>query len=105
MTLEEYQKEANKTAAYPCRGDNLLFLILGLAGEIGEVSDCVKNNYNCNENEFSGSGEKKLISQLGDALWYISQIAFELGISIEDIAKRNVKKINSEEILARNNGV
>jgi len=34
---------------------------------------------------------------LGDVLWYLSQIATELNISLEDIAEGNLKKLSSRQ--------
>ncbi len=37
MDFDEYQYEALRTAIYPNRGNNLLYTLLGLGGEVGEV--------------------------------------------------------------------
>lgn len=41
--------------------------------------------------------KKELQKELGDALWYISQIATELGLSLEEIASANLKKLLSRK--------
>ena len=41
------------------------------------------------------STKKAFKKELGDVLWYISQISSELGLSLEDVAKSNLKKLFS----------
>ena len=93
MTFEEYEKLAAKTAIYPKRGNNLFYPVLGLSGEAGEVAEKFKKlirdkNYQLDE-EFKDAVKK----ELGDVLWYIAAICFELGISMEDVAKTNIEKL------------
>jgi NTP pyrophosphatase (non-canonical NTP hydrolase) len=35
----------------------------------------------------------KISDELGDVLWYTSQLATELGLDLEDIAERNLNKL------------
>ena len=35
--------------------------------------------------------------ELGDVLWYISDIAFELGFTLENIAVLNIQKLSSRK--------
>ena len=39
MEINEYQKLAKSTAIYPNIGNNLLYPVFGLAGEVGELQD------------------------------------------------------------------
>ncbi len=93
MRFEEYEKLAAETAIYPDRGKNLIYPVLGLSGESGEVAEKVKKlirdkNYSI-DTEFIDSIKK----ELGDVLWYVAAICFELGISMEDVAKTNIEKL------------
>ena len=90
-----YQTEARKTAIYPDLGNNLWYPALGLAGEAGEVAEKVKKIYRDDNGEISYEGRVKIYKELGDALWYISAIASELGIDLSIIAEDNLAKLQS----------
>lgn len=96
MQLNEYQSEASKTARFgDLKVDPIIFLVLCLSGETGEVAEKVKKaifkNQSLNGTEFKES----IILELGDVLWYLSQLAKQLDINLEDVAKTNLEKINS----------
>lgn len=90
MDMAQYQTEARKTA-----NPNLLWeekitiAALGLAGESGEVANQVK--------KWAGQGARfsaaKIADELGDVLWYVSMMADVIGVTIEEIADRNVTKL------------
>lgn len=93
MTLDEYQKESRKSVVYPYAGSNPVFPALGLAGEAGEIANHVKKAIRDDNGAFSERRKGEMKEELGDAMWYIAQIATELGLSLEDIADVNLIKI------------
>lgn len=96
MTFEEYQKESRKTAKYPAiMGKNFIYPTLGLAGEAGEVAEKVKKILRDKGGVVSEETKKEITKELGDVLWYLSQIATELDVSLEDVAGENLKKLFS----------
>ncbi len=95
MTFEEYQKESRKTAIYPNIGDNFVYPTLGLSGESGEVSEKIKKIIRDKGGIVDDVTKKEIAKELGDVLWYLSQIASELGISLEDVANGNLEKLKS----------
>ena len=84
MHFNEYQGLALKTAIYPNIGSNIIYPTLGLAGEAGEVSELVKKMIRDENGRMSPERKEKLKKELGDVLWYISIIAYEAGLSLDD---------------------
>ena len=63
--------------------------ILGMCGEAGECADLLKKYlYQGHELE-----RDKLAEETGDVLWYVAETAAGLGLTLEDIAKRNIEKL------------
>ena len=95
MKFEDYQQESRKTAIYPGLGSNFVYPTLGLAGESGEVAEKVKKILRDKHGLVSDLDKAEIAKELGDVLWYISQIASELGLNLDDIAKGNIEKLLS----------
>jgi NTP pyrophosphatase (non-canonical NTP hydrolase) len=93
--FDSYQETARKTAIYPDVDNNLWYPALGLAGEAGEVAEKVKKIYRDYGGEVSSSVRHDICMELGDALWYIANIACELHVSLRDIAYSNITKLQS----------
>jgi NTP pyrophosphatase (non-canonical NTP hydrolase) len=95
MTFNDYQEETNKTAIYPDRGNNFVYPVLGLMGEAGEVAEKIKKVWRDKNNIVSDNDKMEIKKEMGDVLWYLSQLATELEIDFEDVANTNILKINS----------
>ena len=96
MTFDKYQEEALSTAIYP-RESGIVYPVLGLTGEAGEVADKVKKTIRDHEGVFSDETRRDIAREAGDVLWYLAALANELGISLDDIAKENIAKIKSRQ--------
>jgi NTP pyrophosphatase (non-canonical NTP hydrolase) len=97
MTFEEYQKLSRKTAIYPDKDKNFVYPTLGLAGEAGEVAEKIKKVLRDNNGLMNEERKQELTKELGDVLWYIAQIASELGLSLDKIASFNIEKLQSRK--------
>ena len=97
MTFDEYQENSKETAIYPAIGHRVIYPVLGLTGEAGEISNKVKKIFRDEEGTISVSHKAELKKELGDVLWYISQIATELDINLDDVAKLNIEKLQSRK--------
>ncbi len=95
MTFEEYQKLSRKTAVYPKIGENFVYPLFGLAGESGEVAEKLKKVFRDKSGVVTEETRKEIAKELGDVLWYLSQLATELEIPLEEVAKMNLEKLFS----------
>lgn len=93
MTLAEYQAAAKKTALYPNMGNNLTYPTLGLAGEAGEVANKVKKIIRDANGVLDDERRQAIAAEVGDVLWYVAQMATELGVTLDDVALHNIEKL------------
>jgi len=93
MTFEEYQQQSRRTAQYPEIGHRVIYPCLGLAGESGEVLEKIKKIFRNQNGIFDAASYERIKKELGDVLWYLAQIATELGLSLEEIAQANLAKL------------
>lgn len=89
MEFNEYQNAAKRTLY----GNEqvLTNCALGLAGESGQVVDLIKN-YTFRGKELD---RDQLVHEMGDVLWYLSQIAEWADIPFDEVADKNIKELNS----------
>ena len=97
MDLNEYQTRARETAKYPKVGSNLIYPTLGLSGESGEVADKVKKVLRDNDGVFDENVKEAIKLELGDVLWYVSQLSSELGFCLNEVAISNLEKLSSRD--------
>lgn len=95
MNFEEYQQESRKTAQYPQLGENFIYPTLGLAGEAGEVAEKIKKVIRDKGGVIDAETKEMIKKELGDVLWYVSQLATELGLSLDEVAQHNIEKLLS----------
>ena len=97
MNFTEYQNLASSTAIYPKKYETI-YPALGWCGEAGEVAEKVKKSIRDGldyheEKQF----KEALTKELGDVLWYISALASDLDISLNDVAEGNIEKLSSRK--------
>jgi NTP pyrophosphatase (non-canonical NTP hydrolase) len=95
VDLHTYQSRSRRTARYPEAGANPIYPTLGLCGEAGEVADKVKKVIRDRGGTFSPEVKRALELELGDVLWYVAQLATELGLDLEQVAQANLDKLAS----------
>lgn len=98
MNFLDYQHGTATTAIYPGAGDmgsvtGLSYVTLGLTGEAGEIANKVKKILRDSNGEITTAHRTVLAAELGDILWYVSQLATQLGVPLEDIARQNLSKL------------
>ena len=95
MNFNDYQTISRRTALYPKKGHDFTYPTLGLAGETGEVAEKVKKILRDKNGVVDSATKEELKKELGDVLWYLAQLATEFGLSLDDIADTNLKKLSS----------
>ena len=94
MNFDSYQIEARKTAIYPNKNNNFIYPTLGLVGEAGEVAEKIKKIIRDKNGVLNNETKIALKKELGDVLWYISNLCDELNFSLDDVAITNIQKLN-----------
>jgi NTP pyrophosphatase (non-canonical NTP hydrolase) len=97
MDLNQYQTEALKTAVYPNMGSNFPYPALGLAGEAGEVADKLKKVIRDNDGILTDPVRDAVAKEIGDVMWYVAVLAYELDYDLETIAQNNLAKLASRK--------
>lgn len=103
MTATEYEQQAHRTIAGHA-AENITYLGFGLMAEAGEVADKIakavrrvgiKINNNeiifVREDSFQFTGN--IVDELGDVLWFVAMLARHLGVSLEEVMRRNLNKL------------
>ena len=101
MNFKKYQKIIKKTAIFPSE-IGMAYCAMGLTGEAGEVADKIKKLYRDDELHTLDAVTKMILiderkhdiaKELGDVLWYITAMANEIDMSLEEIAQMNYDKL------------
>lgn len=90
MDFETYQSKAARTMNKESSPrDALCNMAMGIAGECGELVDCLKKHV------FHGHpvDNDKLASEIGDVLWYLAGLSTTLGLSLDVVASGNINKL------------
>jgi NTP pyrophosphatase (non-canonical NTP hydrolase) len=96
VELSDYQRRSRQTAEYP-REAWLAYPALGLAGEAGEVAEHAKKAIRDDGGSVGEERRAKMSKELGDVLWYVAQLATELGLDLDRIAQENLDKLLSRQ--------
>lgn len=91
LNFNEYQELAARTDNTTGKTvDSILTsAVMGMVGEAAEAMEHVKK-YIEQDHKLD---RDKLIEEAGDTLWYIAKLARVCGISLEELAKRNIEKL------------
>jgi NTP pyrophosphatase (non-canonical NTP hydrolase) len=66
---------------------------MGLCSESGEVADKIKKAIRDEHGSISSDREWAIVSEIGDVLWYVSQLASVLGVGLDFVARNNLNKL------------
>ena len=103
MNFNEYQDRASGFAIYPGHDSEesnvsgLLYLTLGLCGEAGEVAEKVKKIMRDEGGILTHSNTHALMLECSDVLWYISELVNKLGYNLDQVADKNLEKLENRK--------
>jgi NTP pyrophosphatase (non-canonical NTP hydrolase) len=94
--FDAYQRDSRSTRVGPLRTDHpIVYPTLGLVNEAGEVAGKVKKIFRDHGGEITEADRAALVLELGDVLWYLTQICTELDVTLADVATANLEKLAS----------
>lgn len=93
MDFNEYQQKSRKTAGYPAIGHAVIYPTLGLTNEAGEVAGKIKKIFRDKDGRIGPEEREALKGELGDVLWYLSQVCTELDLTLDEVAGHNIAKL------------
>jgi Predicted pyrophosphatase len=96
MDFNEYQKKAVTTAIYH-QAHKVTYPALGLGNEAGEVLGKVKKVLRDNDGLFTDDQVSKIADEVGDVLWYMAALCRDLGVNLEDVAQKNLDKLEDRK--------
>ena len=91
--FDAYQLQSRKTWHVIPMNHPIVYPTMGLLNEAGEVAGKIKKIFRDHEGKISEDDRQSLKKELGDVLWYLTQICTELGLSLEEVAEANLVKL------------
>lgn len=92
MDIKEYQGIIKKTAVFP-KEIGISYCTMGLCGESGEVAEKVKKLYRDRNGEVTEDFKKDIKKELGDVIWYVTALANEFGLTLQEVVDANYDKL------------
>lgn len=77
--------------------DSMIEKALGLTGEAGEVAEIIKKSIRDKGGKLTPEDKEALKKELGDVLWYLSNLSMSIGVSLGKVAKDNIDKLESRQ--------
>lgn len=90
-----YQRESRKTWNIIEMNHPIVYPVMGLSNEVGELAGKIKKIFRDKGGIISEQDRQALKGELGDILWYFSQICSELDLPLEEVAEANLEKLFS----------
>ena len=91
MNFNDFQQKAQTSAIYDEK-HKVIYPMIGLTSEVGEVADKIKKNMR-DGNTYS---KEDIAKEMGDVL-YLSTLASDMDISLESIAETNLLKLRKRQ--------
>jgi NTP pyrophosphatase (non-canonical NTP hydrolase) len=95
MDFQTYQRDSRKTAQAVSSDHAITYPTLGLVNEAGEFAGKIKKIFRDKNGVISEEDRQALKGELGDVLWYLTQLCTELNLTLEEVADANIQKLFS----------
>lgn len=93
IDFNEYQEQALTTREFR-RQDAIDYCAAKLSVEAGEVLEVIVERLRDEKDgRLTQTRIDKAIEEIGDCLWYAAVLSYELGVSFEEVARRNFAKL------------
>lgn len=93
--LNAYQAASRRTWGVIRMDHPIVYPTLGLANEVGEVAGKIKKIFRDRGGNITDADRTELKKELGDVLWYLTQICSELDLTLQEVAEANIEKLYS----------
>ena len=96
LEFDKYQEATVNFAFYP-EARCIEYLTMGLTSEAGEVAGKVKKILRDSDKglaDLSFHDKRNIVYEMGDVLWYLSMLAYELDYNLSDIAYHNIEQLD-----------
>lgn len=93
--FQAYQQASRKTWGEIPMDSPIVYPTLGLTNEAGEVAGKIKKIFRDKGGKISAEDRESLKYELGDVLWYLTQICTELDLTLQEVATANIEKLFS----------
>lgn len=90
--LYAYQQQVRRGLMIDHGAEPIAHCALGLCGEAGEVADLVKKSQYAVAQPLT---REKMRDELGDVLWYLTALADRCGLSLEELVRSNIEKLEA----------
>ena len=109
ITMDTYQRQAMTTCMDSCRND--IYMLTGLSAEVGELFDkvaklkrsgklkVIDDNIVFTTSDMSVKTEllRQFQNEIGDILWFVSGVSSMLGLSLNEVAFSNLRKLQARK--------
>ena len=95
IDFSAYQRQSRKTWSLIHTDHPIVYPTLGLVNEAGELAGKVKKIFRDKQGQIGDDDREALKYELGDVLWYLTQICTELDLTLEEVAQANLVKLFS----------
>lgn len=104
LNINDYQKKAHETAAYPSgtigedrHAVDYIYPALGLTEEAGEVAGKFAKAVRDNQGVIDEERKIEIVKELGDVCWFIAELCTVLNVNLADVMQKNLDKLASRK--------